>query len=359
MKIAIDTSPIVYGTGVSRYTKNLIENLVNISKKDDFIFFGYSFRKKDKLDKLLLSIKSGNKNCQVKTFKIPPTAIEILFNRVRLLGVENFIGNVDVYHSSDWTQPKTKAFKVTTVHDLVPIIYPEISNQKVVRVHNKRLEIVKKEVDKVIVPSETTKNDLMKLGISGEKIRVIYEAPEKTYKPAVKSEINRVKNKYGIKNDYLLVIGTAERKNIKNIMLAFKNISKNDSFLVIVGQKPKNALKANNIIYTGFVKDEDMPALYSGAICLVYTSFYEGFGLPILEAYATKTPVVTSNLGSMKEIGEGGALLVDPNRPEDISEGINEVIKKRSYYVERSTKMLKKYSWEKTATETISVYRGK
>ena len=104
MKIGIDISQIVYGTGVSTYTKKLVENLLKIDKKNEYILFGSSLRGRKKLHDFEKSLENS-KNCQVKIASIPPTILEILANRLRIFPIEKFIGQVDIFHSSHWTQP--------------------------------------------------------------------------------------------------------------------------------------------------------------------------------------------------------------------------------------------------------------
>jgi len=165
MKIGIDISQIVYeGTGVANYTKNLVESLLKIDKKNEYIFFFASLRKKPP------------KLPHVRSFKIPPTILEFLWNRLHICPIEWFIGKVDVFFSSDWTQPPTiRAKKVTTIHDLSPWKYPETFHPKIVKVHQRRVKWVKKECDAIICDSQATKKDVIEiLRIPEGKLKVIY-----------------------------------------------------------------------------------------------------------------------------------------------------------------------------------------
>lgn len=359
MKIGIDISQVVYETGVSTYTRNLVKNLLLIDKKDEYILFGGSLRR---LADLKLQVKNFRGGFLSRLYPLPPSLADILWNRLHVLPIERLTGDLDVFHSSDWTQPPSKAFKVTTIHDLVPVLYPSLAAKDVIRdvakTHRRRLSWVKKEADRIIVPSNTTMNDLLGLGFKKEKIRVIPEAPDPIFKPANKSEIDKLKRKYNIVGNYLLAIGVNPRKNTEKIIEAFNELKEGGSLeLVIVGHQYMSIKATVGVTMLGHVRSEERPVLYSGAEALVYPSLYEGFGLPILEAFACKTPVVTSNMGSMVEVAGKAAVLVDPNSVDSIAEGIKKAVNESEKWVGNGVKRVKGYSWLKTAKETLKVYK--
>jgi len=366
MKIGIDISQIVYGTGVSFYTQNLVENLLKVDKKNEYKLFFSSLRKN-----LPANFNYKAANVKLKKFRIPPTLLEPLFNKSHFLPIENFIGKVDVFHSSDWTQPSARAKKVTTIHDFGFLKYPQTAHPKIKAVMERRFGWLKKEIDMVITISEATKKDTMEiLGIPEDKIRVIYEAaPEDINQVKNKRTINIVKAKYGIKGNYLLSVATLEpRKNLKRIIQAFQALGIKDLQLVIIGKSGWDTslqgtdfkkLKTN-VVFTGYVNRQDLAALYSGAVCLAFPSLYEGFGLPILEAMKCGCPVVTSHLSSMPEVAGRAGILVDPMDVEEIGKGFYEVVSnknKRQEMIKEGFKQVKKFSWEKTAEETLKVYQ--
>lgn len=360
LKIGIDISPVVYGTGVSNYIKNLVSALLAIDKKEEFVLFGGSLRRKRELDEFISSLKA--KNSEGKTYYLPPTFLSFLWNELHTLSAETLTGKLDVFHSSDWAQPPSKAYKVTTIHDLVPLRFPEISDPKVVSAHKKRLHWVRKEVDKIIAVSEFTKREIIELlGIEPKRIVVIPEAPGHDIKRTAKKEVERVKRKYKIKRGYLLVAGADPRKNIPAIVQAYRQLITHHSSpitLVIVGRPWEKIPDAPGILKLGHVSREELSALYSGAQALVYTSLYEGFGLPILEAMACGTPVVTSNISSMPEVADNAAVQVDPTNPTEIAAGIEKVLSEREKWVDKGKRRVKMFSWEKTARKTLEVYRG-
>jgi glycosyltransferase involved in cell wall biosynthesis len=334
MKIAIDISSIVYGTGVSVYTKNLAENLISIDSKNEYILFGYSLRRQKELKEFLSGLKKPN--LIKKVFPLPPSAADFIWNRIHKVQVEKLIGTTDVFHSSDWTQPPSSSFKVTTIHDLVPVKYPKLSHRRIVSVHNARLKWALEEVDRVIVPTQTTFEDAQRFGFAKENLRLIPEAVDPIFRPAKRVEIERLKRKYRISGNYILSIGVNSRKNISRLIEAFEKVeAEADLRLVILGSGEGNLPNIRGIIFVGHVPRNEVPVFYSGAHALVYPSLYEGFGLPILEAFACKTPVVTSNLGSMKETAGNAAILVDPYDINSISEGIKKALLKRNILVNK------------------------
>jgi glycosyltransferase involved in cell wall biosynthesis len=354
MKIAIDVSQVVYETGVSEYTRNLVKALLEVDKKNDYVLFGGSLRRMHELRAFFSGLSDS---ADKRTLPIPPALADILFNRIRLGKIEMFTGDIDVFHSSDWSQPATDAFKVTTVHDMVPIIYPEQSHPKLVDVHKRRLDIVIGEVDTIIAPSESTKKDLIGFGAEESRIRVIPEAPDINISLVKTSEIDKIKAKFNIENDYILAVGAAKRKNIERIVNAAQKLKKSkDISLVVIGHPFVEIKKGEGIKVLGHVDNNEYSALLSGAECLVYPSLYEGFGLPILHAFKLECPVVTSNLGSMKEVAGNAAVLVDPKDGNDILEGIKKALNERKTLVKMGKERVKDFSWRKNAKQTIKVY---
>lgn len=360
MKIAIDVSQVVYETGVSIYTKNLVQALLSTDTKNSYKLFGGTLRRKEDLSVFFTNL---NGRFEKKIYSVSPSLADLLFNRIRLFNIESFIGKVDVFHSSDWTQPRSRAFKVTTVHDLAPLKFPQLSSKEVVEVHKRRLEIVKSEANHIIAPSHSTKIDLMQMGFNPQKITVIPEAVLDELKPSTVDAILALKRKHGITGEYLLGIGINARKNTQRLINAFELLKKHEHgrwlknlSLVLVGEQKTPLNLSKKVILTGHVDSSDLAALYSGAKVFVYPSLYEGFGLPILEAFACKTPVVTSNISSMPEAAGNAAILIDPYEVESIYKGIIAAYQNRQKLVKSGLGEVQKYSWLKTAKKTLEVY---
>ena len=353
MRIGIDISQIVYGTGVSTYTKNLVENLLRIDGENEYVLFGGSLRRKKDILKFIRKLDS--KNFLSKIMSISPSFAHLLWNKLHILKIERLIGKVDVFHSSDWTQPPSNVHKVTTIHDLAPLRYPKLTDPKIVSVHKARLKWVKKEVERIIVPSQATKEDLVILKFERKRIHVIPEAVDPYFKPARKQE-RVVRSKYKAGN-YLLAVGGTERKNVDRLIKAYELIrAGRDLKLIVVGRQDKKHGGIRGVRFTGHISKKELRFLYSNALALVYPSLSEGFGLPILEAFACKCPVITSNISSMPEVAGKAAVLVDPFNVNSIAEGIEEALKKRKTLIKLGTERLKSFNWKKVAEETLKIY---
>ena len=171
MKIGIDVSQLAYpNTGVANYLQNLVQNLIEMDKKNEYVLFFSSLRKKLSTS----SFKLQNSKVQIKTFKIPPTILNILWNRLHILPIENLIGPVDLFITSDWTEPPVKkAKKATILYDLIIYKYPKETAQKIVEVQKRKLEWAKKESAMFFCISEATKKDAKEiLGIEDNRLSV-------------------------------------------------------------------------------------------------------------------------------------------------------------------------------------------
>lgn len=368
MKIAIDISQIVYGTGVSNYTQKLVESLLKIDHKNQYILFGSSLRQSKKLrnfkDKL-----SDYKNVEFKLLHLPPTFLDFLWNRLHILPIEKFIGHVDIFHSSDWTQPPIKSEdtkKITTIHDMVVYLFPSSVHPKIIATQKRRLNRVKGEADAIIADSQATKEDIIKfLEISEERITVVYLGVSSNFKPQDDDKVEEVLTKYKIKKPYLLSVATQEpRKNIQKLLDVFEKVRKEkpNLSLILTGKYGwgQSFHYGENIIWTDYIPQEDLISLYCGCRVFIYPSLYEGFGLPILEAMACGAPVITSNNSSMAEIAKDAAILVDPRSEGQLTRAIELVmnlnLENYQKMVKASLERARLYSWTKTARETLKVY---
>jgi glycosyltransferase involved in cell wall biosynthesis len=377
MKIGIDISQIVYqGTGVAAYTSSLVKAMIRTGEEKEFVLFGSSLRNRQPLKQFARSLEG--EDFRVKFSFLPPKVLEFLWNGIHTFPVENFTGEVDVFHSSDWLEPPARqAKKVTTIHDLAVFKYPEAFSVRgghdIVKNQKRKLHFVKRETDLVIAVSETTKKDIIEiLGIPDKRIRVIYEAADPVFKVVSPERVDQVKEKYQLSHDYFLCVGTREpRKNLDRVVMAFAEIASasSDFDLVIAGKygwgegdclahKAKD-LKAR-VKILGYVEQSDLVGLYNGATAFIYPSLYEGFGLPILEAMSCGCPVITSSVGAMAEIAGGVALLVEPERIESIAGAMSKARRNVSTREDLKIKGLERagqFSWEKAALETLNVYR--
>lgn len=300
--------------------------------------------------------------------------------------------------SLPWRKPKNIKI-VLTIHDLIPLIYPKHYPGGIkgnLRFLVQKL-LIKKNVDAIITISETSKKDICRfLKVKPEKVNVIYLAPRKVFRRIADSEKRIVGEKYNLPNEFVLYVGDVNyNKNIPNLIKACR-IAKTS--LVICGKQafdietvgindlsslkgPKDWIRYlfgkphpelahyrelcgefrenKKVLRLGYVPDEELVSIFSLASVYCQPSFYEGFGLPVLEAFACGTPVVASKTQALVEIVEDGALLADPYKPEEIAAQIVKVIEDemiRKQLIKKGFTIAEKYSWEKTAKETLEMY---
>lgn len=338
MKIAISTRPLSTGhknRGIGVYTKNLIENLLEFDKKNDYVFF--------------------EKESEIK--------------------------NADLIHYPFFdpfflTLPLTHKFPaVVTVHDLTPIIfsknYPRgIKGEIKWQIQKQSL----KNVNHIITDSINSKKDIGKiLNINPDKISVVYLAPSGDFKTIEGSGwINKTKNRFNLDKKFILYVGDVNyNKNLPGLLKAFSCLGDKNLDLVLVGESFANpslfsvdslpSKIKDNVKILGYVGVEDLVELYNLALALCLPSFYEGFGLTVTEAFACSCPVICSGVGSLPEVGGEAAVYIDPGKPEELKDAIKNILsmKKPEYdfLKKRSFEQSKKFSWEKTAKETLEVYR--
>ena len=347
MRIAIDISQVVYGTGVSVYTENLVKNLLKIDQENEYCLFAGTLRRKKDILRLFP---------QTKILPISPMMADFVWNRFHTLPIDRLVCKIDIYHSSDWAEAPTNAFKVTTIHDLYPLKFPRLIHPVVREVHKRRLSWVLRESERIIVPSESTKRDLIYYGGVEEKIRVIPEAP--SIQKASLEGVDRVTKKYNLKGDYLISIGISKLKNTLRIIKAFHLArAGHDVKLVLIGRPSGIKIPdERNIRVLGHVESGDMAGLIAGSRGLVFPSLYEGFGIPILDAFVSNVPVVTSNVSSMAEVADNAACIVDPTDVDSIADGIQKILRGPKSFIEKGEKRVKEFTWEKTARQTLEIY---
>jgi glycosyltransferase involved in cell wall biosynthesis len=227
----------------------------------------------------------------------------------------------------------------------------------------------------VITDSEHAKVEILRLypHLNG-KVYVVHLAPNAAFEPIGDTQlVQEVRSRFGIRSDFILSVGNLQpRKNLPRLIQAYAAIRNRlgDTKLVIVGKARWQASDVfalvtrlgleREVFFTGYVPNDDLVALYNAAKLFVYPSIYEGFGLPILEAMACGTPVVTSNTSSMVEVAGDAALLVDPFDEQDIAHAIHQAATNEGLaqsLVEKGARQAKQFSWRKTALDTVAVYR--
>lgn len=332
------------------------------------------------VENLVRHLKKYNHTNQYKLYK-PDSSVD--FNAPKRFRWDQFVfpnmakkDHVDILHQPCFSAPVWYRGKiVVTIHDLIAIKFgqdiPFYSRQ----FFGKWMPFSYRYADRIIAISEHTKKDIINiLKIPEEKITVIYEAADEACKFVTdKKIINRVKEKYNITGDYLIHIGTINpRKNLEFLIKVFSQVVKThpDMKLVITGKKGwyyeglfelvEKLDLAKSVVFTGYIEDEEKPALYTGAKIFLFPSIYEGFGLPILESMACRTPVISSNTSSLPELMGDAGILLDPKDKTGWVNEINRLLSNetlRQKFIDKSSHQLGKFSWDKCAKETIKVYK--
>lgn len=375
MRIGIDVSLLPGNrAGVGTYTAGLLEGLAAIDRENDYYLYPFFYHIFHPQLKHVAVPKQ--RNFHVRFRRLPYSTIEYLWFRSGYPR-KKLLGKVDVLHSTTFCVPDEHHGKlVLTIHDITFLLFPQF-HMEANRLHC--LEGTLKaacRADKLIAVSHCTKRDIMEyFAVPEERIAVIYEAARSIFRPLQdKAKGKKVSEQYGLCGPYVLTVGTLEpRKNIKTLIQAYAMMAKTlrqEFQLVIVGgdgwlasDLPGFAHKlglGDRVKFLGHIEENDLVVLFSLAELFVYPSLYEGFGLPVLEAMACGVPVISSNRSSIPEVTGSAAVLVNPDDPLELACAMEVLLEKRDFRQRLSRLGLeqsKNFSWEKTAEQTLAVYR--
>lgn len=387
MRIGIDARTILNpqkgeAIGAGHYTYQLIRHLLNIDKENEYVlFFDFKVREKD-----VRKFTRKNTTIRFYPFSDYKKYLPGAYNEILTAGTLRK-EKLDVLHS---TSPASRipvsygGRTVVTFHDMamyeIPECFPKTKNAK----DKMAYKLMVKKANKIIAVSNSIKQDVEKFFKAGSKTEVIYSGLDKRFFKEPEDGSERVLGKFGIRKKYILFLGTVEpSKNITRLLQAFadfkkKNIKRKikagkkktcDYQLVVAGKRGwlakeyfqiiKDLGLKKDVVFTGYVIGDELVPLLKNSEFFILPSLYEGFGMTVLEAFATGTPSIVSDVASLKEIAGDAARFVNPMDVEDISSAIDEFSQNeelRNSFREKGLEQVKKFDWDKVARETIEVY---
>ena len=302
----------------------------------------------------------------VRALPLPRRLLYECWHTIRYPPVERATGGVDVIHATGIAVPPPSAPLVYTLHDLAFRHEPSWFTANGRRFFERALELALRRADMVVCPSEATRRDCVAAGFAAERVRVIPLGTEPV--PVGPDRVGRVRAAYGLNRPYVLWTGSVEpRKNLRRLVEAFTRLGRNDLDLVLVGPDGWGAetgsllaSAAGRIRPLGFVPRHELAALYAGAQLFCYPSLLEGFGLPVAEAMAQGTPVVTSAGTATEEVVGGGGLVVDPTDVGAIAAAMNTVLEDpdlaQGLGSEGERLAAARFTWDRVADRLEAVY---
>jgi glycosyltransferase involved in cell wall biosynthesis len=367
LRIAIDAHSV--GTklgGNESYATNLIETLAQIDNVNEYVLYVTTDEAHERFHK------------RWPNFKVRTTLPHTPFIRIPLtLSAELRKRPVDVLHVQFTAPPFCPCPVVVSIHDLSFEHLPQTFNRRSRTQLRLTVRHSARQAAKILTLSEHTRQDIVQTyGVEPEKITAIPLAAPAHFAPITDDkEVQRVRHTYGIAGDYVLSVGSIQpRKNLVRLVKAYASLrgargGNRFPKLVIVGKRAwlfdetlrviEESGVRDSVVLTGYVPDADLPALYSGALCFVYPSYFEGFGLPPLEAMKCGAPVIVGNATSLPEVVDDAGLKVDPFDVSAIAAAIRELVNNSDLRKELSIKGRKRaemFDWQHTAQRTLAVY---
>ena len=363
MKIAFDAKRFFNNaSGLGNYSRDLVRILATHFPENEYILLNKnkSERGKEILDFPNVSFKETSKGNFSRQFQLGKDAQNL---------------DATIFHGLSgelplkWNSKKVK--KIVTIHDLIFVRFPQYYSWFDRKIHFWKFKKAAEQADVVIAISEQTKRDIIQfLKIPEDRIKVVYQGCHQSFKTEKSAEfLNSIKEKFQLPEKFILNVGTIEeRKNLLNIVKAIKDT---EIPLVVIGKKTryfdkvekfilKNKMQ-NQFFFLENVSMEELSAIYQLAEIFVYPSFFEGFGIPVIEALFSKTAVITSNLSCLPEAGGENSVYINPYNFEDLKAKIlflwnNE--SERNRRAEKSFEFVQKFNDEKIANDLMNVYRN-
>ena len=370
MRIGIDGFPLsMPRTGIGHYTFELARSLAILSPTDDFHLIS-PFAFDASIEEALLRDAPANLR------GLRPSQ-SLLHRRWWAIGLPLYLrqAKVSLFHGTNYEIPLWgRQPTVATIHDLSILLHADKHEEHLARRARRRLPLMARKASKIITATESVKREICEhLRVSPDKIAVTPYAPRRSFRPVPSQETVETRRRLGVEDEFILFVGTIEpRKNLLTLARAFDEIMRRTEQrpqLVITGREGwlvdelysfiEKAGIRDRMLFTGYVAEYDLRALYSSCRVTIYPSLYEGFGLPPLEAMACGAPVITSSIQTILETVGEAARMVPPTDHQGLARAILEVIEnedERARLASAGLKRAAEFSWERTARLTMEVY---
>lgn len=382
MRIGIDIRCLAEGkrTGVEEYTLALLQELFLHDRENEYVLFFNAWQRKGPD----LAWVAEYPNVALKTFHFPNKLLNLALWYLNFPKLDRLVGGTDIFFlpNLNFAAVSRKTKLVVTAHDLSFELFPETFSWKQRLWHylvNFR-QLVRR-ADRVIAVSQSTKGDLItEYQVPAEKILVVPSGIDRRFRRMDRNDpdLMRVKEKYHLPYRFILFLGTFEpRKNIGALIRSYQVLQRsgNETLkkydLVLAGTRGwecddifrmyEASPCRERIHLPGFIADEDKVALYNLASVFVYPSFYEGFGFPPLEAMACGTPVIVSHSSALPEVVGAAGLMIDPYQPDELYQALASVLGNQVLMTDLAEKGLKQaesFSWERSARDTLALFRS-
>lgn len=371
MRIGFEAKKIVSNlTGIGNYSRGMVNALSKYYPENEYYLYTPKKGRQEALDRLQLSDNI--------TFRYPPAGYPSFLKewwRCKSVIKDLKRENIKIYHGLSNELPvgiSSSGIKsVVTIHDLIFLHHPEIYDSVSLQILRFKVPYACKHAERIIAISKKTKEDIMKFyHIPEDKIDIIYQGCDQIfYNKVTQEEIEAVKQKYNLPDKYILSVGTIEhRKNHISIIKAMATLDKDTNF-ILVGKptKHKEVLEQaidelnlrDRVFILNNIPNSDLPAIYQGSKVFVYPSYFEGFGIPVLEALVSGIPVIAATGSTLEEAGGPDSLYCAPSDYEQLARLINEVLsnpEKAGNMIRKGREYAERFSMKQIAADVMEVY---
>jgi len=368
-------------TGMGQHLLHLLQGLDSLDDKDQqYMLLAPRFRRAYTVRAPQLSDRFREVEVVSALARLGENVEQVWWEQVGIV-LAGMREKIDLLHCPYWSSPLWSPWPtVVTVHDVIQFVLPEYAWRKISRVYFGLVSAGARRAQAVITVSECSKQDIMKIiGLGPERIHVIGNAVDASLYPVRDAWLlANVRERYGIAPRFVLYFGGFDmRKNVPRLIEAYARLPealRREYQLVIAGRyqhlghplypDPRQTVRRlgleGNVIFTGQIREQDKAPLYSAATVFAFPSLYEGFGMPVLEAMACGTPVVTSNVSALPEVAGDAGLLVNPYASEAIGEALAELLEsaaRREDLSRRGLERARRFTWPQVAEQTVRVYK--